>query len=252
MLMLISPAKTLDYTSPLPTDRHTQPAYLKQATTLVGLLRRRSPAQLAELMSISDPLAVLNVGRFQAWKKPFTPDNARAAVFAFKGDVYEGLDAYALNDAQQGYLAQHLRILSGLYGLLSPFDLIQPYRLEMGTRLENPAGKDLYAWWGDTLARAVNKLKPGVVVNLASEEYFKSVGAARLKARLVTPVFEDFKNGQYKIISFHAKRARGLMVRYAAQHAITDPEQLKEFDLEGYAYQAAASGPDRWVFRRAA
>ncbi|TJZ79063.1 peroxide stress protein YaaA [Chitiniphilus eburneus] len=251
MLMLISPAKTLDYTTELPTDRHCQPAYLKQSTTLVGLLRKQSPAELAALMHISDPLAVLNVGRFHHWKKPFTPDNARAAVFAFKGDVYEGLDAYSLDDAHFDYLASHLRILSGLYGLLTPFDLIQPYRLEMGTRLNNPLGTDLYAWWGDTLARAVNKLKPGIVVNLASEEYFKSVGTARLKARLITPVFEDFKNGQYKIISFHAKRARGLMVRYAALHGITDPEALKAFDLEDYAYAETASGPDRWVFRRA-
>ncbi|WP_148714142.1 peroxide stress protein YaaA [Chitinolyticbacter meiyuanensis] len=250
MLMLISPAKSLDYASPLPTGHHTQPQYLKQSKTLVKLLKPMAPAELSALMEISDELAVLNAGRYHGWKPPFTPDNARAAVFAFNGDVYEGLDAYSLDDSERQYLERHLRILSGLYGLLQPFDLIQPYRLEMGTRLANEHGKDLYAFWGETLAKAVNKQADKVVVNLASDEYFKSVGARRVKHRLVTPVFEDWKGDRYKIISFYAKRARGLMVRYAAQRGLTEVDELKAFDLDGYRYVADASNTDTWVFRR--
>ncbi|WP_255990802.1 peroxide stress protein YaaA [Chitinolyticbacter albus] len=250
MLMLISPAKSLDYASPLPTSHHTQPQYLKQSQALIKLLKPLAPAELSALMGISDELAVLNAGRYHAWQPPFTPDNARAAVFAFNGDVYEGLDAHSLNVTQHQYLERHLRILSGLYGLLQPFDLIQPYRLEMGTRLVGGHGKDLYAFWGDTLAKAVNEQATKVVVNLASDEYFKSVGARRVKHRLVTPVFEDWKGDRYKIISFYAKRARGLMVRYAAQHGITEADALKDFDLDGYRYVPAAGNADTWVFRR--
>ncbi|WP_432722379.1 peroxide stress protein YaaA [Jeongeupia wiesaeckerbachi] len=250
MLMLISPAKTLDYTTALPTRRHSDPDFLDRSATLVEALRQKSPAELSQLMTISDELAVLNTGRFQAWQPPFTPHNARPAVFAFKGDVYEGLDAYGLERGAFDYLGKHLRILSGLYGLLKPFDLIQPYRLEMGTRLGNPAGSNLYQFWGETITDAVNAVDARTLVNLASDEYFKSVKPKRLKARLIQPVFEDFKGGRYKVISFYAKRARGLMVRYAAQHHVTKPEALLGFDLEGYAFAADASDAQRWVFRR--
>ncbi|AOY01328.1 peroxide stress protein YaaA [Jeongeupia sp. USM3] len=250
MLMLISPAKTLDYATALPTRRHSEPDFLDRSATLIDVLRQKSPAELSQLMSISDELAVLNAGRYQGWQPPFTPDNARPAVFAFKGDVYEGLNAYGLGRDAFDYLGQHLRILSGLYGLLKPFDLIQPYRLEMGTRLANPAGTNLYAHWGDTITDAVNDVGAGTLVNLASDEYFKSVKPKKLAAKLVTPVFEDFKGGRYKIISFYAKRARGLMVRYAALNRIRQPEALQGFDLDGYAFAPGASDAQRWVFRR--
>ncbi|MBB5193096.1 hypothetical protein HNQ50_003850 [Silvimonas terrae] len=250
LLMVVSPAKTLDYTSDLPTDRHSKPKHLAQAAPLVEILKAMTPLQISQLMDISDDLAVLNAGRFQSWRTPFTRKNARPAVFAFKGDVYEGLDAGTLDDAAHDYLERHLRILSGLYGILRPFDLIQPYRLEMGRPLTNPQGKNLYAWWGTTQTDSINADKPAVLVNLASDEYFKSVKPKALNCPVITPVFEDYKNGQYKIISFFAKRARGLMARYAAQNAITDPEQLKGFDLDGYAYAAQESDAMRWVFRR--
>ncbi|SMC26854.1 hypothetical protein SAMN02745857_02616 [Andreprevotia lacus DSM 23236] len=250
MLMLISPAKTLDYQSPLPTPHHTEPAFLPQAQRLIDVLRPLPPAELSRLMQISDELAVLNAGRYQSWQTPFTPANARAAVFAFMGDVYEGLDSHSLDARGRDYLEKHLRILSGLYGLLKPFDLIQPYRLEMGTRLVNPAGKDLYAFWGETITQTINAGKPGVVVNLASEEYFKAVKPKLLNAPVITPVFEDYKGGRYKIISFYAKRARGLMVRYAALHGVCDVQALKQFDFEDYRFVPEASEDKTWLFRR--
>ncbi|BCL77235.1 UPF0246 protein [Jeongeupia sp. HS-3] len=250
MLMLISPAKTLDYTTALPTRRHSEPDFLDRSAPLIDILKQKAPSELSALMAISDELAVLNAGRYQSWQRPFTPHNARPAVFAFKGDVYEGLDAYALDHAGLDYVGRHLRILSGLYGLLKPYDLIQPYRLEMGTRLANPAGTNLYAHWGDTITDAVNALDARTIVNLASDEYFKSVKPKKLQARLITPVFEDFKNDRYKIISFYAKRARGLMVRYAALNHVIKAEALQGFDLDGYAFAADASDAQRWVFRR--
>ena len=252
MLMVISPAKTLDFDTPAPSPQHTQPDFLDHSVALVRVLREQSPADIANLMSISDALATLNVGRFHDWQPVFTPDNAKQAVFAFMGDVYEGLDAATLNDSERDYLQQHLRILSGLYGLLRPLDLMQPYRLEMGTRLANPRGKNLYEFWGEIITDALNaKLAAApVLVNLASDEYFKSVKPKKLKATIITPVFQDLKNGQYKIISFYAKRARGLMARWATQHHISDAEQLKNFDSEGYAFVAEASDATTWVFRR--
>ncbi|GGP23527.1 UPF0246 protein [Silvimonas iriomotensis] len=250
LLMVVSPAKTLDYTSDLPTDRHSKPRHLEQAAPLVDLLKAMTPGQIGALMDISDELAVLNAGRFQSWRTPFTRKNARPALFAFKGDVYEGLDAGTLDDTAHDYLERHLRILSGLYGILRPFDLIQPYRLEMGRPLANPQGKNLYAWWGNTQTDSINADKPAVLVNLASDEYFKSVKPKLLHCPVITPVFEDYKNGQYKIISFFAKRARGLMARYAAQNGVENPEQLKAFDLEGYAFIPDESDATRWVFRR--
>lgn len=248
--MLLSPAKTLDYTTPPVTSDYTLPQFLLQSASLIELLKQQTPAQIASLMKLSDPLAMLNVGRYQSWQPDFAPDNAKQAVLAFMGDVYEGLQAGQMTPEELNYLSGHLRILSGLYGLLRPLDLIQPYRLEMGTRLNNEAGSNLYAFWGNTLSEAINQEAPRVVVNLASEEYFKSVKPKLLSCPVITPVFEDWKNGQYKIISFYAKRARGMMVRWAAQHQSAQAEDLKAFDAEGYQYDASASDGLHWVFRR--
>lgn len=254
MLMVISPAKTLDFETPAHCQNPTQPDFLAHSAELIHTLREKSPAQLAELMSISDALAQLNVGRYHDWHLPFNPQNAKPALLAFMGDVYEGLDAASLSPAQLDWLQQHLRILSGLYGSLRPLDLIQPYRLEMGSRLANPRGKDLYAFWGDliqqNLQSTLDQERPATLVNLASAEYFKSVRSKQLNARVITPVFQERKNGQYKIVSFHAKRARGLMVRWAVLHAREEVEQLKKFDTEGYRFDPAASDSNNWIFRR--
>ncbi|WP_147693344.1 peroxide stress protein YaaA [Vogesella mureinivorans] len=254
MLMVISPAKTLDYDTPAHTARYTQPGFLAHSAELIATLRQLSPADIGQLMSISDTLATLNTGRFHDWGGEFTPENAKQAVLAFMGDVYEGLDAKSLSEPQLGWLQQHLRILSGLYGLLRPLDLMQAYRLEMGTRLTNPRGSNLYQFWGDIITEALNaelaqQAQPQLV-NLASDEYFKSVKPKKLQATVITPVFQDLKNGQYKIISFYAKRARGLMARWAVEHAVTDAEALKGFNSEGYAFDANASDATHWVFRR--
>ena len=254
MLIVLSPAKSLDYDTPPVTAAHTPTRFVGDSAELVDALRALSPAQIASLMSISDPLAVLNAGRFAQWSKKATTKNAKQAVLAFNGDVYEGLDANSLNDKQLAFAQQHVRILSGLYGLLRPLDLMQPYRLEMGTKFPNARGKDLYAFWGDAITQALNDdLKHAgspVLVNLASDEYFKSVRPKLLDAPVITPVFEDWKGGRWKIVSFYAKRARGLMTRYAIEHKIDDVEKLKGFDTEGYAFDAAASDAGRWVFRR--
>lgn len=257
MLIVVSPAKSLDYLSPLPTREFTQPAFLDQSETLIAVLREKSPAQIATLMDLSDQLATLNFTRYAEWSRPFVPENARQAIFAFNGDVYEGLDAYSLTSQQIAFAQTHFRMLSGLYGVLRPLDLMRAYRLEMGTRLANPVGKDLYAFWGDTITNALNAelAQQGgipVLLNLASEEYFKAVRPKKLAARVITPVFEEKKGAGYKIVSFYAKRARGLMSRYAIVNEIADPEALKAFDLEGYAFTPAASDADRWVFRREA
>ena len=254
MLMVISPAKTLDYDTPAHTARHTQPDFLAHSAELIATLRQLSPADIGQLMGISDALATLNAGRFHDWGGEFTPENAKQAVLAFMGDVYEGLDAASLSEQQLDWLQQHLRILSGLYGLLRPLDLMQPYRLEMGTRLANPRGANLYQFWGDIITDALNaelaKQPLPQLVNLASDEYFKSVKPKKLQATVITPVFQDLKNGHYKIISFYAKRARGLMARWAVQHAVRDAEALKGFNSEGYAFDANASDATHWVFRR--
>ncbi|MBV8048797.1 MAG: peroxide stress protein YaaA [Paludibacterium sp.] len=256
MLMVISPAKTLDYDTPAHVARYTLPDLLDHSAELIKLLRTRTPADIAAMMGISDALATLNVGRYHDWQPHFTPDNAKQAVLAFMGDVYEGLDAATLDAGQLDWLQNHLRILSGLYGCLRPLDLMQAYRLEMGIKLANARGKDLYAYWGDRITERLNDVLAAdsdpVLVNLASNEYFKSVRPAKLRARVVTPVFQDQKGGQYKVISFHAKRARGLMVRWAVEHAVTDPQTLKAFDSEGYAFSQEASTGDSWVFRREA
>lgn len=255
MLIVLSPAKSLDFATPPGTRRHTQPRFLDEAEQLVSILRELSLAEVAELMDLSDPLAALNVARYGEWRRPFTAKNAKQALLAFNGDVYAGLQAATLGEDDLAWAQARVRMLSGLYGVLRPLDLMQPYRLEMGTRLSNPRGKDLYAWWDGRVTEALNadlqqlKVDAPVLVNCASAEYFKAVRPARLKARLVTPVFQDWKGG-WKIVSFHAKRARGLMARYAIDHRVDEVEALKEFDREGYAFDAQASEADTWVFRR--
>lgn len=254
MLMVISPAKTLDYESPLATQRFTQPALLEKSQQLIEVARDLSPAQIASLMSISDKLAHLNAERFNQWQPPFTPDNARQAILAFKGDVYTGLQAETFSEADFAFAQQHLRMLSGLYGVLRPLDLMQPYRLEMGIRLANPAGKDLYSFWGDQLTTALNaalaEQGDDVLINLASDEYFKAIKPKQLNGQLIKPVFLDEKNGKFKVISFYAKKARGLMSRYIIQQRLTQPEQLKQFDVDGYVFDAAESTDTELVFKR--
>lgn len=256
MLFLLSPAKSLDYETPLGDQPHTLPMFVPQSKELIAVLRTQSPQQIAELMSLSDKLSALNVARYLAWSPKATPKNARQAVLAFNGDVYDGLNAKSLTPDDLAWAQDHVCILSGLYGVLRPLDLMQPYRLEMGTRLANPGGKDLYQFWGTQIADYLNtRLQSDVspvVINLASQEYFKAVDTKALKARVVECVFQDYSAGQYKIVSFFAKRARGLMARYAATHRLVQPEQLRAFDVDGYAWAAAESTPERLVFRRRA
>lgn len=254
MLFLISPAKALDYETPIQIKTHTRPLFVEQAAELVDVMRAKSPRQVAELMDLSDKLAALNAARYEAWSPKFTAKNSRQAALAFDGDVYGGLDARSLSPEDLDWLQQHLCILSGLYGVLRPLDRMQPYRLEMGTRLKTARGNSLYAYWGSRIADYLNERaqadKSPVVINLASEEYFKAVDLKALRPRVVTGVFEERKAGGYKVISFMAKRARGLMVRWAVQQRASTPEQLKGFDLEGYRFEAGPSTPDRLVFRR--
>ena len=257
MLLLLSPAKSLDYETPLPAGlKHTLPPFIDQSSELIDVLRLQTPQSLATLMGLSDKLATLNVARYAAWSPKFTADNARQALFAFNGDVYEGLDAATLSAADIAWAQEHLAMLSGLYGVLRPLDRMQPYRLEMGTRLATAAGSNLYAFWGARIAEHLNQRQHAeadpVVVNLASQEYFKSVDRKQLRARVVECVFEDFKAGKYKIISFHAKRARGMMARHVVRERLTRPTQLQGFAAEGYAFAEAASTPERLVFRRRA
>ena len=254
MLFLLSPAKSLDYGTPVGDVPHTQPRFVRQSAALIGVLAQKSPQQIAELMRLSDSLSALNVARYQAWTAKFTVQNSRQAVLAFNGDVYEGLNAKTLKPQDLEWAQDHLCILSGLYGVLRPLDRMQPYRLEMGTKLLTDKGKNLYQFWGAQIADHLNERlqsdKTPVIVNLASQEYFKSVDRKTLKARVVECVFEEYKNGQYKVISFMAKRARGLMARYAVTQRISTPKKLEGFKLEGYAFDADASQPERLVFRR--
>ena len=254
MLIVLSPAKALDYKTPPHVASFTQPAFLKQSETLIKQLRKLSPADIANLMDLSDPLALLNFNRYADWQLPFTPENAKQAVLAFDGDVYDGLSAKTLAADDLDFAQAQVRILSGLYGILKPLDLIQPYRLEMGTRFANTAGKNLYEFWGERLLEAINaelaESSRPVAVNLASEEYFMAAVGRKINGELIQPVFEDWKNGQYKIISFYAKRARGLMTRFAVVNRLSEPEGLKDFDDDGYAFAPEASEEKRWVFRR--
>jgi len=254
MLLLLSPAKKLDYDSALPERTHTQPLFVEDAKKLIKVLKTKSAAEVGELMSISEALSELNVQRYAQWKPAFDTDNARQAVLAFNGDVYEGLDAQSLSAKQLDWAQDHIAILSGLYGVLRPLDLMRPYRLEMGTRLQTSAGNNLYDFWGTRIAEYLNERlaadKQPIIVNLASDEYFKSVDRKALQARVVQCVFQEYKAGAYKIVSFYAKRARGLMARYAIQHKVATPKGLTGFDLEGYAYAPDVSTEDKLVFRR--
>ena len=254
MLLLLSPAKKLDYDTPLGTNLYTDPLFVNEAKGLIDVLKQKSANDVAKLMSLSESLADLNVQRYAEWSPKFTQKNARPAVLAFNGDVYEGLDAATLSEAQLKWAQDHVAILSGLYGVLRPLDLMQPYRLEMGTKLANPAGKNLYDYWKQTIAPYLNEQlardKQPVVVNLASEEYFKSVDLSALNARVIQCVFQDEKAGAYKIISFYAKRARGLMARYVIENRINTPDKLTGFNLDGYTYAAEVSSADKLVFRR--
>ncbi|MDN3651877.1 peroxide stress protein YaaA [Thalassotalea ponticola] len=254
MLIVVSPAKNLDYESPLATDKYSQPELLEHSQLLIDRCIQLTPAEIGSLMSISDKLAGLNAARFAEWSQPFTPDNARPAVLAFNGDVYTGLDAPTFTDKNFAFAQQHMRILSGLYGLLKPLDLMQAYRLEMGTKLDNERGANLYQFWGDIITDKLNQAlaEQGdeVLINLASNEYFKSVKKKQLGGKIITPAFKDWKNGQYKMISFYAKKARGLMARFIIEHELTDIEQLKQFDVDGYQYNEAMSTELEPVFTR--
>jgi uncharacterized protein len=254
MLMVISPAKKLDMDASTTTKKTSQAALLDDAQLLIDDLRRLAPHDISSLMGLSDKLGLLNYDRYQEWQRPFSLDNAKQALFAFKGDVYVGLHADSFTAEDINFAQQHLRILSGLYGVLRPLDLMQAYRLEMGTRFVNAKGKDLYAFWGDKITQTLNqqlvKNNSKVLINLASTEYFKSVKSKVLKSEVITPVFKDKKDGQYKIISFYAKKARGLMAAYIIKNKITDVKKLKQFSTDGYCFNADISNAKEWVFTR--
>ena len=254
MLIVISPAKTLDYESPPVTSKRSTPDFIDQSALLVERLRELTPPDIEKLMGISQKLAGLNFGRYLGWSKNVSTENAKQALLAFKGDVYTGLEAETFSDQDFDYAQDHLRILSGLYGVLKPLDLMQPYRLEMGTRLSNSAGKDLYDFWGDDIVEAINRqlesLGTKTLVNLASNEYFKSVNTTRLDAEIITPVFKDKKSGKYKIISFYAKKARGLMSAWIIKNQVEDAEKLQGFSEAGYYFSDTESSSTELVFLR--
>ncbi|MGL5212384.1 MAG: peroxide stress protein YaaA, partial [Acinetobacter junii] len=245
---------TLDYETALPTDTYTQPRLLEQSQQLIDVCRKLSATEIASLMTVSEKIANLNVERFRDWNAEFDFSNARQALFAFKGDVYTGLDAYHLKDHDIDFAQQHLRMLSGLYGLLRPLDLMMPYRLEMGTKLKNSRGNNLYEFWGSIITDQINQdlaeIDAKVLVNLASDEYYKSVNEKKIRAEIIKPVFLDQKSGKYKVISFYAKKARGLMARYLIENKLSQVEQLKAFDSEGYYFDAESSSDKELVFKR--
>ena len=254
MLIVISPAKTLDFETAPITKIHTQPGFLKESRQLVSQLKKLSPTEISSLMKISDKLGVLNFLRFNEWKTPFTLENSKQALLAFKGDVYTGIDAEAFNSRDLKFAQSHLRILSGLYGVLKPLDLIQPYRLEMGMPLNMAIGKDLYEFWGSKVTDQINQdIKTGkdkYLINLASNEYFKSLQAKNINAEIIVPVFKDYKNGQYKITSFYAKKARGLMSAYIIKNSLKDPEDIKSFAVDGYKFYKSGSTKTKLIFQR--
>ncbi|MEZ2681707.1 MULTISPECIES: peroxide stress protein YaaA [Providencia] len=254
MLITISPAKTLDYESPLATQQFTQPELLSKSQKLINVCRKLTPADIASLMKISDKLAGLNAARFAEWHTDFTPENARQAILAFKGDVYTGMQAETFSQNDFEFAQSHLRILSGLYGVLRPLDLMQPYRLEMGISLKNTRGKNLYEFWGDIITKQLNQAlaqqKDQILVNLASDEYFKSVNTKKLDGQIIKPIFLDEKNGKYKVISFYAKKARGLMSRFIIQNKLTKTDQLADFNLEGYQFDESQSKGNELIFTR--
>ena len=254
MLALISPAKTLDYETALPSDVYTQPRLLEHSQELIDVARKLSATEIASLMSVSEKIATLNVERFRDWQAEFDLANARQAMFAFKGDVYTGLDAYSLSPADIEFAQQHLRMLSGLYGLLRPLDLMMPYRLEMGTKLHNARGENLYHFWGEIITNLINQdltqSQSDLLVNLASDEYYKAVQETKIQAEIIKPVFLDQKNGKYKVISFYAKKARGLMARFIIENKLERAEDLKAFNSEGYYFDAESSLKGELVFKR--
>lgn len=256
MLTVISPAKTLDFESEPNTAKNSQPQFLDQSAELIETMRKQSPKKLSKLMGISPKLAELNAARYQDWSLPFTPDNAKAAVLAFKGDVYLGLEVENYAERDFNFAQKNLRIISGLYGILRPLDLIQPYRLEMGTKIKNPGGADLYQYWNESLtARLSEELgehRNKTLINLASIEYFKAIRPELLPGKVVTPVFKDYKNGAYKILSFFAKKARGYMASYIVHNRIQKPDDIKSFDVDGYRFNPDLSDESDWVFTRKA
>lgn len=254
MLILISPAKSLDFETPSTIKKHTQAAHLKHSEQLIDVLTTKSPADIEKLMKISPKLAELNVERYHHWSRPFKPSNAKQAILAFQGDVYTGMAAETFNAEEVAYAQDHLRMLSGLYGVLRPLDLIQPYRLEMGTRLANSGGDNLYQFWGDKITKSINKqlksIDSKLLLNLASNEYFKSVQLKDVDAEVISPVFKDWKNGEFKLISFFAKKARGSMSAWVIKNQVEDAKELKKFDQDGYRYNAKESSPEKPVFLR--
>lgn len=254
MRIVISPAKTLDFDTPVKTKRLSQPLFLQESSELIGILKNLGADELQSMMSISEKLATLNMERFKCWHRPFTQENAKQAIFAFQGDVYTGLNATELDSKAITYLQKNLFILSGLYGLLRPLDLMQAYRLEMGTRLTTPKGNTLYQFWDSKITDALNaefsKEKNPTLINLASNEYSKAIKMKQLNAEIITPVFKDYKNGQYKVISFLAKKARGAMVNFLATEGIKNPDEIKEFCMGGYTYQKHLSNSSQWIFTR--
>ncbi len=256
MLIVVSPAKSLDFESKARTRKFTEAQYLEESAQLVAQLQKLSPEDFSELMNISSDLGELNHMRYANWHTPFDLKNAKQAIFAFKGDVYIGLEAEKFSTADLNFAQKHLRILSGLYGLLRPLDLMQPYRLEMGSRFKNKKGKNLYEFWDSKLTDNLNELlateKKPILINLASKEYFSAIKPKALNAEIISPVFKDFSRGKYKIVSFFAKKARGYMAAYIIQNRIKDPKKLKGFDVDGYRYSEADSTPQQPVFLRAA
>ncbi|NWF37718.1 peroxide stress protein YaaA [Mariprofundus sp. NF] len=254
MLIVISPAKKLDFKSAAPVSDFTQPDHLDHAAELIAVMQEKDSFEIADLMKLSMNLADLNMERFQQWHTPFTPDNAKQAIFAFTGDVYQGLDAGTLDGDATAFLQQHLRILSGLYGTLRPLDLMQPYRLEMGTRLANERGRNLYEFWGNIITESLNKALAeqgdDILINLASTEYFSAVKTANIKGSIITPVFKELRKGSYRIISFNAKKARGYMSRFIIENRLSDPEALKSFDVADYAFNEELSSSNEFVFTR--
>lgn len=254
MLILISPAKSLDFETPSSIQNYSEARFLKESNTLIKQLRKFSTDEISDFMGISPKLAQLNFERFVNWQLPFNMENAKQAILAFKGDVYTGLDTISLTEAELQTAQTDLRILSGLYGILKPLDLIQAYRLEMGKKLQTTKGKNLYEYWGDKITHEINSTlkekEDKHIINLASNEYFKSVNKKKLKAEIITPVFKDLKNGHYKVISFFAKKARGLMTRFIIQNQITNPEHLKAFNSDGYVFNPHLSKNQELVFTR--
>jgi len=254
MLIVISPAKTLDYETPSKTKTFTMPGFLESSQELINTLKKMTKSDLMSLMNISEKIATLNYTRYRDWSLPLTESNAKQCIYAFKGEVYTGLDIEQFNASDIKYCQAHLRILSGLYGLLRPLDLMFPYRLEMGTRLNTQSGTNLYAYWDDTITLEINKIllkqKDKILLNLASNEYFKSVQIKKLKGELITPVFKEYKNGDYKMLGVYAKRARGLMSRYILQNRIEDVENIKSFDLDSYKFNKKLTKDNQWVFTR--